>query len=161
VSQHNPNGSINHIREIFFDDRGNKVREILRYPNGAVGDQVSIYDADGKLIEFISRNGEGILHHKVFWSYDSHGNPIELTVEQPNGQRQQQFKKELGYDDNGNIIEELNYRADGSPKSKETFTYEFDGQRNWIKRTTLRELFTRRGSRLESEITYRRITYFE
>jgi hypothetical protein len=160
LSQHNPNGSINHIRGISFDKNGNKIREIFRYPNGIVSDQSSSYNSLGKPTELIFRDAVGNLHHKVLWSYDDHGNPTALALEQPDGKRQQQFKKDLRYDENSNVVEELNYQTDGSPKSKEIFTYEFDAQRNWTKRTTVREVFTRWGSKRESEITYRRMIYF-
>lgn len=160
LSQHNPNGSINHIREISFDDKGNKVREIFRYPGGTVSDQASTYNSQGKRTEVIFRDVAGNLDRKVLWNYDERGNQTELVLEQPDGKRKQQFKKEFAYDQNGNVVEELNYKTDGSPKSKQTFTYEFDSQGNWTKRTTSRELFTQRGTTSESEITYRRITYF-
>jgi antitoxin component YwqK of YwqJK toxin-antitoxin module len=160
LSQHNPNGSINHIREISFDKKGNKISEIFRYPCGIVSAQSSTYNSQGKPTEVIFRDIAGNLDHRVLWNYDDHGSPTELIIEQPDGKRRQHFKKDLTYDENGNVVEELNYRPDGSPKTKETFTYEFDAPGNWTKRTTVREVLSRRGASRESEITYRLITYF-
>ena len=160
VSQHNPNGSINHIRELFFDDQGNEVRQTLRYPNGETSDTLSTYNAQGQLTEFALKDVGGNLNHKVFSSYDDHGNLVEMKVERADGKPQQQLKKNLRYNDDGNVVEEVNYRPDGSVKSREIFTYEFDGHGNWTRRTTVRELLTGKASTRESEIAYRHITYF-
>ena len=160
VSQHNPNGSVNHIRELFFDDQGNEVRRILRYRNGGTSESSFIYNAQGQPTEFVLKDLGGNLNQKVFSSYDDHGNLVEMKVERADGRPQQQLKKNLRYDDNGNVVEEVNYRPDGSVKCKEIFTYEFDSHGNWTRRTTVRELLTGKASTRESEITYRHITYF-
>jgi YD repeat-containing protein len=160
VTQYNPNGSVNHIREIFFDDKGNTVREIFRYPSGEAYEHLFGYDEQGNLIEEILQDGQGNVVSRNVWTYDDHGNQIELIIHKPEGPSLRMFKRLLSYDGSGNIVEQLNYRTDGSPGSKETFSYEFDAQGNWTRRNTVRELVKAEMLTRESEVTYRSITYF-
>lgn len=70
-------------------------------------------------------------------------------------------KEEYKYDDKGNIKEMTLRAADGSPLSKEIYTYEFDAVGNWTKMIASLAVFEAGKLSYEPiEATYRTITYY-
>lgn len=161
TTQINPNGTVNHIRAFFYDEKDNKIRESHRDLNGnPLNDIRRGYDANGRMIEETYYAADGSLYQKNVFTYDDHGNETSWTVARHDETSAQMFRKDQRYDEHGNVKETVSYLDDGSLRGRETFTYDLDERRNWIKRTTSRELFKESRSQLESEVTYRTITYF-
>ena len=160
LTQYNPNGSVNHIRELVLDEKSRVVRETIRYPNGSGLQQSSAYDANGSLIEEVSEKLDGSDRYRSLWTYDDHGNVDSLITHRPNGSVVTIFKMKSSYDADGKVVETINFKPGGSVRNKETFTYEFDDYGNWIRKDIRREVFNGDESKVEREVNYRRISYF-
>lgn len=93
-------------------------------------------------------------------AYDVKGNKIDNAY-YPSSGGALTGKEVYQYDDKGNMTEMSLFGADGSLLSKETYSYEFDNNGNWIKMTT--SVAVVEGGKISfepSEITYRTITYY-
>jgi TonB family protein len=93
-------------------------------------------------------------------AYDVKGNKIDNAY-YPSSGGALTGKEVYQYDDKGNITEMSLFGTDGTLLSKETYSYEFDGNGNWIKMTT--SVAVVEGGKISfepSEITYRTITYY-
>ena len=159
VTQHNTNGSVNHVREAFYDDRFNKVREVIRFPNNPTPEILFTYDHHRRVTEEIYKT-DGIFDYRNAYTYDDHHNRIRFEVHKADGTSMQIENRRHVYDADGSIVETSNFKRDESLINKETFAYEFDDYGNWIKRRTIRQVFKDGGSSFETEITYRKITYY-
>lgn len=161
TTQINPNGSINHLRSYSYDDQGNIIRESHRNENGSPRLLINRkYDTAGRATEEVYINAKGALHHRNVMTYDQRGNQTGWTLFKQDGTAVQPFRNTFSYDERGNIKEVITHSAGGVLKSKESFSYEFDDVGNWIKRVATREIFKENGSRIETEVTYRQLTYF-
>ena len=161
TTQVNPDGSINHIRAYSYDDRGNITRESHRNGNGSPRLLINRkYDANGRAIEEVFIDGAGAFHRRNLISYDSRGNQTGWTLTKKDGTTIEVFRNTFGYDERGNITEYSSRGPDDVLRSKASFTYEFDERGNWIKRTSAIELFTEARPQIQTEITYRKLTYF-
>ena len=160
VTQYNPNDSVNHVRELFYDDKRNKVREILRFPNQPTHEILFTYDEHRRVTEEVYKT-DGRFDYRNVHTYDDHHNRIRFEVYKADGTSMQILNRRHVYDADENIVETSNFKRDDSLLNKETFTYEFDNYGNWIKRKTTRQMFTDGGSTSETEITYREITYYD
>lgn len=93
-------------------------------------------------------------------TYDLQGNRTANTS-YPVAAEARGLKEEYKYDDAGHAIERLQRDADGTPRSREIYTYEYDAIGNWTKRMTL--LMVIEGGKVTYEpveITYRVIAYY-
>jgi hypothetical protein len=161
TTQINPDGSINHIRSYSYDDRGNITRESHRNENGSPRNLMTRkYDAGGRATEEVFIDAKGAFGHRNVITYDARGNQTGWTLFKKDGTTVQVFRNSYSYDDRGNFKEVITYGSDGNLKYKVAFTYEFDEQGNWIKRLTTRETFKDSRSQIETEVTFRQITYF-
>lgn len=115
------------------------------------------YDEKKRLTEvtrFLS-NGE-ILERSV---YKYEGNQKEKVVYSENGSL---VRRDLYIlDDKGNEIENTGFSRDGSVYAKRSYTYEFDSNGNWIKRTSSGNVVSDRRPPLEPpSVLLRTITYY-
>ena len=136
------------IEETWFDEDGSLSRRfVYRYRvTGQLAHEVSYeYDDDGSIDEK--------------WSalYDENGNVIESSCFDAHGQiiaGPIRFR----YNDEGDQIEAATFNLRGDLYSTTTFLYDFDEQRNWIKRL---EIFKTSESGFETRvITYRTLEYY-
>ena len=58
------------------------------------------------------------------------------------------------------LMQALTFDEHGSIVIKGSYTYEFDGVGNWIKRKTVRETIRDKSTEIEMELTYRTIIYY-
>jgi hypothetical protein len=160
TTQVNPDGSINHIRSYSYDDKGNNIRESHRNENGSPRILITRkFDEEGRAIEEVYIDAKSALDHRNVMTYDSHGKQTSWTLFQRDGTAAQ-VRSSFSYDEHGNVKEVITYGPDGLLRSKASFTYELDERGNWIKRASTTELFKDGRSQIESEITYRQLTYF-
>ena len=160
LTQYNPDGTVNHIWESFFDSRGRLVRDTRNYPTGLGWEHLYKYDTGGRLIERINRELGGKVLDTGEWTYDDHGTQTSWIVYKGDGTKIQMFKSQFEYDGDGNISERRDYDPDGSLFNKETYTYQFDSQGNWTRLTKTRQRFSRKAITYQQEVLYRQITYF-
>ena len=160
LTQHNPDGTVNHIWEAFFDKRGRLIRDTRNYPTGLGWEHLYKYDADGRLIERINRELGGKVVDTSEWTYDDHGTQTSWIVHKDDGTKIQMFKSQFEYDKAGNISERRDYDPDGSLFNKETYTWQFDAQGNWTRLAKARQRFSKKAITYQQEILYRQITYF-
>ena len=104
--------------------------------------------------DFLS-NGD-ILERSV---YKYEGNQKEVVVYSETGSL---VRRDLYIlDDKGNEIENTGFRPDGSVYAKRSYTYEFDSNGNWIKRTSSGNVVSDKRPRLEPpSVLLRTITYY-
>jgi len=160
LTQYNPDGTVNHIWQAFFDSRGRLVRDTRNYPSGLGWERLYKYDAGGHLIERINRELGGKVIDTSEWAYDDHGTQTSWIVHRGDGTQIQMFKSQFEYDGAGNISERRDYDPDGSLFNKESYTYQFDAQGNWTMLTKARQRFSRKAITYQQEVLYRQITYF-
>ncbi len=116
------------------------------------------YDGQGRLAEEDWYGNEGKLWLRYVYSYK--GNQKEELVYSADGSLNQKYLYTL--DNKGNDAEEIIYETKGNAvKSKYSYSYEFDSQGNWTKRTTSK-LVTKDGKSFfePSYLTYHTITYY-
>jgi len=160
ITQVNPDGSMNHFRMLSYDE-GDQIREKFFSPDGTPRQEVTRrFDVRGWLTEEISTDPDGSIRQKNIFTYDEHGNETCWIVEMRGASRELRFNRSYTYDVRGNVSERINYSADGSVVSKETFAYEFDDHGNWIKRTSSQQSINGDSRSFNTEITYRTIKYF-
>jgi hypothetical protein len=151
-------GEIRFYDSFKYDDNRRKIRADYLYGDGSPrGYDVFAYDTLGHLTEII--HSEGILQHRDSYKYDDQGNQTEWSAYDQNGIRG--LKVSWGYTDDSKSIptEFVQYDSRDKVVSKEVYTYEFDSRGNWIKSKTRREVFSGLTPIVETEITYRTITY--
>ncbi len=114
------------------------------------------YDNNGNQIEETITTAEGSTTGREEWKYDTKGKLIEFSRYNEIG-----AKIQIGvnvHDAKGLLSARTYYDAENKIEAKLTYTYEFDGQGNWIKRITSRELAN--GKTEPEEVAYRTITYY-
>lgn len=114
------------------------------------------YDEKKRLTELtlFSSNGE-ILERSV---YKYEGNQEEKLIYSQNGSLVRRNLYIL--DDKGNVIEDTGFRADGSVYAKRSYSYEFDSNGNWTKRTSSGNVLSKRPGLEPPSIQLRTITYY-
>jgi hypothetical protein len=116
-----------------YDNKGNRLEEEVYGNNGALRVRY-VYNRKEKQREELTYSAEGVLATKYLFTLDDKENITEKT--------------------------EITVK-DGSVREKYTYKYEFDGQGNWIKRTTEKWVVKDGNSIPEPGwITYRTITYY-
>jgi len=151
-------GEITFYDTFEYDENDHKIRADYFNSNGSTrGNDVFVYDSRGYLSEIT--HSEGILQYRDSYKYDERGNKTEWSSYDRNGKRG--LKVSWGYSDDsrGNPTEFLRYESGDKVVSREVYTYEFDSRGNWIKSKTRREMFGGQAPIIETEITYRTITY--
>ena len=95
LTQYNPDGTVNHIWEAFFDSRGRITRDTRNYPTGLGWEHVYKYDAGGRLIQRINRELGGKVLDTSEWTYDDHGTQTSWIVHKGDGTEIQMFKSQF------------------------------------------------------------------
>lgn len=131
-----------------YDENGNQTEFIVHH-RGKVYKRTNYkYNEKGKVIEETLYNTDDLLVERAIFDYDENGNKILIKMFAPD--ERLKFRSTYKYDDRNNRIEEINFLKFGDDKAnleyaiandldkyKEhfTFTYEYDNEGNWIKKT--------------------------
>jgi len=115
------------------------------------------YDEKKRLTEKTRFLSDGDILERSVYKYE--GNQKEELVYSETGSLVQRNLYIL--DDKGNEIENTGFTADGSVYAKRSYTYEFDSNGNWIKRTSSGNVVSDKRPRLEPpSVRLRTITYY-
>jgi hypothetical protein len=117
------------------------------------------YDEKKRLLERTWFRSNGDVSFRDLYKYD--GNQLEELMYSANGSLNQRYVSVL--DEKGNKLERTSFETrDGSVRSKESYTYEFDSRGNWTKRTTSRLVMKDGREQLEPRyVDYRTLTYYK
>jgi hypothetical protein len=115
------------------------------------------YDDGGRLTEKIWYGNSGDLWLRYVYKYRE--SEVEELVYSANGSLNQRYVSTL--DNRGNEVEQTNYNVAGnSVRSRVKYSYEFDAQGNWTKRTSQRQDVAKGEDDYKpGYITHRTITY--
>src|ERR1041384_4614151 len=111
-------------------------------------------NAAGNRVEAVARTIEGSVVRKVRYSYDARTNLNGVTHYDADGRK----TMSCSYNTAGDLTECTRFDGSGSALERELYSYEFDAQRNWIKRVSSKQ--GGRGKVTPVEVTYRSIEYF-
>ena len=115
------------------------------------------YDEKNRLTEKTEFFSNGDVMERYVYKYE--GNQKEELVYAENGSLIRRHLYRL--DDKGNPVESTDFAPEGSVRSKTSYSYEFDSNGNWTKRTMSRNETDERLRRLETpNIQVRTITYY-
>jgi hypothetical protein len=115
------------------------------------------YDEKKRLTEKTNFFSNGDILERYVYKYE--GNQKEELVYSENGSLVRRHLYIL--DDKGNTIERTDFDADGSVRSKSSYTYEFDSNGNWTKQTMSWNVVSDRLRRLNPPfVRLRTITYY-
>ena len=115
------------------------------------------YDEKKRLTGKTDFFSNGDILERYVYKYE--GNQKEELVYSENGSLVRRHLYIL--DDKGNVIERTDFDADGSVRSKSSYTYEFDSNGNWTKRTMSWNIVDDRLRRLNPPtVSLRTITYY-
>jgi hypothetical protein len=155
-----PDKVINHQEFYFYDNDGNKVRQDITNPDGAVrSSSVLVYDG-GRLVQENYYRPDGSLRQRNILVYDRQGNRAEIGAYDGKGGILFKFGMTYSPDSKGKPAELLTYSRRNTLVSKETYTYEFDPYGNWIRRKAVREFFEK-DAPVEVQVEYRTFTYYQ
>lgn len=151
---------INHREAYFYDDKGNKIRQVHTNRRGATLVSIVFVYENGRLTEETHYAGDGTLRHRNTHVYDDQGNKREFLTTDADGGILIKMGMSYSADSRGKPAELVRYNRSNVVITRETFTYEFDSHGNWIKRNTIRECFQKEDPTRETEVTYRTLTYY-
>lgn len=116
------------------------------------------YDDEGRLAEETWYGNSGDLWLRYVYKYK--GSELEKLVYSANGSLNQRYVSTL--DARGNEVEETIYNVAGNTvRSRVKYSYEFDAQGNWTKRTSQRQEVAKGEADFKpGYTTYRTITYY-
>lgn len=155
-----PNETLRTKREFKYDDKENLIEWYEYDADGSLRSKNTYaYDNSKNISERITFNAKGSLVDRWTYAYDDNGNKKEETRYFTEGSIDTRYVYTL--DEKSNRIETAKYNAKGEAVGKESHTYEFDSNGNWIKRTTIQLIDNAGESESEPlEITYRKLAYF-
>ena len=143
-----------------YDQSGNRVEELWRYEDGAPSRRyVYEYYPTGEIAKQVLYKyaADGAIDETWSSIYDEKGRIVQTVCCDAHG-RTIAGPTRYTYDDNGVEIEGATFSLKGDLYSTTTYFYDFNTQRNWIKRL---EIFRTIESRFETRIaTYRALEYF-
>ena len=101
---------------------------------GGVCDEKSVftYDDKGYLIQE-EKYKKDELSTKTLYKNDAKGNPLERLTYDAEGKLLKKITST--YDKEGNETENIVYKGDGTIAQKKNYVYQYDKNRNWIKKT--------------------------
>ncbi|HYV83327.1 MAG TPA: hypothetical protein VE931_07430 [Pyrinomonadaceae bacterium] len=115
------------------------------------------YDEKKRLLEETEFRSNGDISLRYVYKYE--GNQKEELVYVADGSMTQRDLYIL--DDKGNAIEQTTFAPDGSVRSKRSYTYEYDSNGSWTKKTTSWKVVDEAHRRLYApNIQVRTITYY-
>ncbi|HEX2270958.1 MAG TPA: hypothetical protein VHH35_15545 [Pyrinomonadaceae bacterium] len=143
-----------------YDVTGRKVEETWFYEDGTLSRKyVYRYRLTGELVQQLRYKYavDGAVDEKWSSIYDEKGNVIETVCFDAQG-RTIAGPTWYKYNDDGDEIEASTCGLSGELYSITRYSYDFDAQRNWIKRL---EIFKTTNSGFETRvITYRKLEYY-
>jgi len=118
-----------------------------------------LYSQDLNYLDLVEYDSDNVVRGKVRFSLNNQDKVREVVSFSPQGKIL--GKEIISYDENGNRAGMVLLPSDGSPKTREKYTYNLDGRGNWVKKT-LYHWTTRKGKSLYEliSITYRTIVYY-
>lgn len=142
----------------FEYENGLKIRaDHFKSSDSTRATELFTYDSQGRLSEII--RPENFTQYREGFKYDGRGNETEWSVYDKDGKRVLKVTAAYSDDSRGNPTEFRKYDSGDKLLMKEIYTYEFDSQGNWIKSKTSREMYRGQAPIIETEMTYRKITY--
>lgn len=181
VIEHNNYNSVGKIESKFtfkYDKRGNKIETNEYNSDGNIETKyIYKYDDKGNKVEKKKYNLDGILEKKYIFKYDDKGNLLEETFYSEDLEKITKYDyqyDDIGnkiisknylyenfsykvvdiYDNKGNEIEAIFYDEYEVITSHYTYEYEFDEQKNWIKKIEFK-------NQTPTYLLEREIVYFE
>lgn len=149
-----------------YDENGNLDRkEVTNYnENGKIAEKKT-YKSDGSLesrftcdynqkgdMTFKYYNEDGELTLENNYIYDENGNTVQENSASTGAYLNYTSKQLISYDDFGEVIKRTSY-VNGDLKSETTYEFEFDQNKNWVKKTEFE-------NRIPQEIIEREIQYY-
>jgi hypothetical protein len=114
------------------------------------------YDEKKRLTEKTDFLNNGDLSQRYVYKYE--GNQKEQSVYLEDGSLS--FRSLSVFDGQGNVIEETDFTRDGAVTAKRSYTYEFDPNGNWTKRTISWKVVSERLRRMPPNVLLRTIAYY-
>tara|TARA_B100000315_G_C14525591_1_gene563665 strand:+ start:32 stop:808 length:777 start_codon:yes stop_codon:yes gene_type:complete len=118
---------------IKYDSNNNKIE---MNNNSLMTKTTYKYDSNNNMIEESALNPNGSLMSKKVYKYNSQNNMIEVSIDSPKDLVESflgPMRFKYNYDSNNNIVEELQFRSDGSLMI--TFLYKYDLENNLIEKS--------------------------
>lgn len=117
------------------------------------------HDLKRNYTEVVEYNWDNVLRGKSGFIWSNQGKVVEIISFSAKGEIL--GKGTITYGEKGNIAETIFSLSDGSPEKREKYTYDFDRQGNWVKKT-LFHWETDDGKSIYKlmNITYRTIVYY-
>lgn len=144
-----------------YDSQGKVKQEIGKNieDNKVFSRKLYSHDLKRNYTEVVEYNSDSVVPGKVGFIWNNQGKVSEAIGFSPTGEIL--GKGTISYDEKGNIAGVVYSLSDGSPEKREKYTYDFDGQGNWVKKT-LYHWVTEEGqsSYKLMNITYRTIVYY-
>jgi hypothetical protein len=117
------------------------------------------HDIKRSYTELVEYNSENVVRGKIGFIWDNQGKVSEVVSFSPKGGIL--GKGTIKYDEKGNRAEMVYSLSDGSPEKRDKYTYDFDGQGNWVKKTLYHWVTDKRKPIYKlMNITYRTIVYY-
>jgi hypothetical protein len=135
-----------------YDERNNVIENLTINPEGeTVMHKKMAYDSNNNLTEAADYDQAGEVSFKQTFGYDKNNRETESTYRTAQGAVMERVSR--SYDNRGNVISYISYKDNGDAKWTMTYTYEYDKNRNWTKKTDFAD-----GKPVY--ITERKITYY-
>ena len=115
-------------------------------------EQLLKFDDNGNLMELNNYDSNGQLNYRVKSQYDNNENITEQSWYYADGELTKDIK--FQYDKHRNATEISYYKSDGELDIKYNYQYEYDGENNWILKTSY-------ANDKVQDITEREIEYYE
>jgi len=128
-------------------------------PRGVVTSRVTWThksDVAGNRVESSGRAADGSVVSRLIYSYDATGNLTSLTQYASNSAPIQRWV----YNGEGDIKERNGFGEKGSLTERDSYSYEYDAARNWIRRVTSRLANGAKSVADPVVVTYRTINYY-
>jgi TonB family protein len=111
-------------------------------------------DDSRRQTESVVKTAEGVVVRRLLYSEDEAGNLSNAAQYDDNGKLAQKWI----YDSTGDVKELNVFDAGGSLIERAYYSYEYDSQKNWIKRVASRQM--KGDTRVPFEVSYRTLVYY-
>lgn len=144
-----------------YDSQGKVKEEISKNieDNSVFSRKLYSHDPKRNYTEVVEYDSHNVLRGKIGFTWNNLGKVGEVLSFSPKGEIL--LKGTVTYDEKGNAAELVYSLTDGSGQKRKKYTYDFDEQGNWVKKT-LYHLETDEGKSFYKlmNITYRTIVYY-
>ncbi len=176
------------VRRIFEYDADKRLTKESRYRDGFIGGTIYSHDDNGNVSEYAYLDKNAEVHWRETYQYDDNNNLLEWAEHDGDqihskevhkydlrGNKIEQFRNVKGkfesrsvwkYDDHDNCVDYTRHGADGSIKSKMSYTYEYDSKGNWVRMSLKRTLSAQPSKPVPQHpkpyrVYYQTIAYFD